>query len=206
MLITWANAASYRYTCSAAVQHLLVFYTLHGPSLKSAGILYLSLDSKHASCGDSIYLPGLKALLVLGFHAIGFQALLMLGFYTLHGPSLKKCWDSVSLPGFKALQLLEFNTVPGFQALLMLGFHILCMDQALKVQGLCIFAWIQSLTVAGIQYCAWIPSLINAGIPYTLHGPSLENAGILCIKQRLFLALHFIHVYFSALFPLYYIL
>ncbi len=27
-----------------------------------------------------------------------------------------------------------------------------------------------------------------------------------CIKQRLFLALHFIHVYFSALFPLYYIL
>jgi hypothetical protein len=33
-----------------------------------------------------------------------------------------------------------------------------------------------------------------------------ELPGYSCIKQRLFLALHFIHIYFSALFPLYYIL
>ena len=36
--------------------------------------------------------------------------------------------------------------------------------------------------------------------------PEFINPFTVCIKQRLFLALHFIHVYFSALFPLYYIL
>jgi hypothetical protein len=35
---------------------------------------------------------------------------------------------------------------------------------------------------------------------------SISTEEHLCIKQRLFLALHFIHIYFSALFPLYYIL
>jgi hypothetical protein len=34
----------------------------------------------------------------------------------------------------------------------------------------------------------------------------LDVPSWICIKQRLFLALHFIHVYFSALSPLYYIL
>jgi hypothetical protein len=67
-------------------------------SLAIAGILYLSLDSKHHSFCDSIYLLDSKP---------------------------EKCWDSVSLPELKALQLPEFYTVPGFQALLMLGFYTL---------------------------------------------------------------------------------